>query len=143
MTRFLCDTSGLVAAVCSWHEHHSRTVAELERRADANEELVLAAHSLVETYSVLTRLPAPGRLRAGDAIALIEANWRDAPVVHLTARETWEVLRDAERRGITGGRTYDLLIATAALKARASAILTWNLRDFALFDAEIDVKTPR
>ena len=143
MTRFLCDTSGLVAAVCSWHEHHARTIAELERRADAHEELVLAAHSLVETYSVLTRLPAPGRLAAGDAVALIEANWRNTPVVHLTASETWGLLREAERRGVAGGRTYDLLVAAAAVKARAATILTWNLRDFEFFDGEIDVKAPR
>ncbi len=142
MTRFLCDTSGLVAAVCSWHEHHERTRAELERRAEGDAQLVLAAHSLAETYSVLTRLPTPGRLEAKDAIALIEANWRDTPVVHLTARETWGALREAERRGATGGRTYDVLIATAALKAGASTILTWNLRDFAIFADEIEAAAP-
>ena len=142
MTRFLCDTSGLVAALCSWHEHHARTVAELEWRASADEQLVLAAHSLVETYSVLTRLPPPGRLRASDAIALIEANWRDTPVVHLTGRETWGVLRDAERRRAKGGATYDMLIAASALKAGATTIVTWNLRHFALIDGEIEVQAP-
>ena len=108
----------------------------------ADEQLVLAAHSLVETYSVLTRLPPPSRLRASDAIALIEANWRDAPVVHLTGDETWGVLRDAERRGVTGGRIYDMLIARAALKAGASTILTWNLRDFEVFDGVIGIRAP-
>lgn len=142
MTRFLCDTSGLVAAVCSWHQHHERTRADLERRADGGEQLVLAAHSLAETYSVLTRLPTPGRLKAKDALALIEANWRDTPVEHLTARETWETLRMAERRGATGGRTYDVLIAAAALKARASIILTWNVRHFAFFADQIEVASP-
>ena len=142
MSRFLCDTSCLVAAICSWHEHHDRTRAELERRVGGNEELVLAAHSLAEIYAVLTRLPAPGRLRAQDALALIEANWRDSPVEHLTARETWEALRIAERRGATGGKMYDVLIAATALKARAATLLTWNVRDFRLFSAEIEVETP-
>ena len=87
-------------------------------------------------------MPAPGRLGAHDALALIEANWRNTPVTHLTAHETWEVLRDAERRGVTGGRTYDLLVAAAALKAEASTIVTWNLRDFALFESEINIKVP-
>ena len=88
VTRYLCDTSALVATVCSWHEHHARTLAEIERRERAGEELVLAAHSLAEAYAVVTRLPAPNRLRSRDAIALLEANWRETPVVHLTASET-------------------------------------------------------
>ena len=68
MARYLCDTSALVAAVSTWHERHDRTRTELQRRTDAGEELVLAAHSLVETYAVLTRLPGH-RLRVDDAIA--------------------------------------------------------------------------
>ena len=99
MTRYLCDTSVLVATVCSWHEHHARTVVELERRERAGEELVLAAHSLAEAYAVLTRLPAPNRLRSEDAIELLEANWRETPVVHLTAAETWRTLRTAAAAG--------------------------------------------
>ena len=83
MTRYLCDTSALIAAVSSWHEHHDRTCVEIERRKRSNEELVIAAHSLAETYAVLTRLLAPHRLRAADAIALIESNWRDTPIMHL------------------------------------------------------------
>ncbi len=142
MRRYLCDTSGLVAAVCSWHEHHERTRAELERRADANEQLVLAAHSLAETYAVLTRLPAPNRLRATDAIALIELNWRNTPVVQLTAHETWKSLREAQRHGLMGGQMYDVLMAMAALKAHASTIVTWNVRHFAAFAGQIGIEAP-
>lgn len=142
MTRYLCDTSVLVAAVCSWHEHHGRTVAELERREGAGEELVLAAHSLAEVYAVLTRLPAPNRLRSEDAIALLEANWRGTPVVQLTATEVWRALRRAQRRGVIGGQTYDMLIAACALKAGASTIITWNVRHFATAAREIDVEVP-
>lgn len=142
MTRYLCDTSGLVAAVCTWHEHHDRTRTELQRRADAGEELVLAAHSLVETYAVLTRLPGQGRLRVDDAMALIEANWRDTPVVHLTPKETWGALHQARRRSLAGGQMYDVLVAVAALKTGASTILTWNVRHFTPFADEISIDAP-
>ncbi len=142
MTRYLCDTSGLVAAVCTWHEHHDRTRTELQRRADAGEKLVLAAHSLVETYAVLTRLPGPGRLRVDDAMALIEANWRDTPVVHLTTTETWGALHQARRRSLAGGQMYDVLVAVAALKTGASTILTWNVRHFTPFAYEISIVAP-
>lgn len=114
----------------------------MDRRGRAGEELVLAAHSLAETYAVLTRLPAKNRLRSGDAIALLDANWRETRVVHLTARETWRALRQAQRRGVIGGRTYDMLIAACALKAGASTIITWNVRHFAPMGREIAIELP-
>ena len=52
------------------------------------QELILAAHSLAETYAVLTRLPPPNRLRGKDALALIEENWAGNPIVHLTGRDS-------------------------------------------------------
>lgn len=140
--RFLCDTNVLVAAVCSWHEHHERTRAGVDRRKGVGEELVLATHTLSEAYAVLTRLPSPHRLRSGDAIALLEANWREAPVVHLTAAETWCALREAHRRGVTGGQTYDLLMAECARKAGAATIVTWNARHFAMAARGIGVEAP-
>ena len=143
MSTYLCDTSCLVAAISSWHEHHERTRAELDRRSNRGDQLVLAAHSLAETYSVLTRVPAPHRLRGRDALATIEANWGATPTVHLTGAETLAALREAVRLGTVGGRIYDTLIAQAALKALADAILTWNLRDFALFTPHIRVEAPR
>ena len=142
MTRYLCDTSVLIATVCSWHEHHARTIAEFERRERAGEELVLAAHSLAEAYAVLTRLPAPNRLRSKDAIDLLEANWRETPVLHLTAAETWRTLRRVQQQGVIGGQTYDMLIAACALKAGATTIITWNVRHFGVVAREIDVEAP-
>lgn len=131
-----------MASVCAWHEHHHKTRAELQRRTDAGEKLVLAAHSLVETYAVLTRLPGSGRLHVDDAIALIEANWRDTPVVHLTSTETWGALRQARHRSLSGGQMYDVLVAVSALKAGVSTIVTWNVRHFAAFADEIGVVAP-
>ncbi len=97
---------------------------------------------MAETYTVLTRLPGPNRLRSGDAIALLEANWRETPVVHLTAAETWDALRRAQRHGAIGGQTYDMLIAACALKAGASTIITWNVRHFAAAAPEIGIEAP-
>ena len=142
MSRYLCDTSALVAAVSSWHEHHDRTCAEIERREHGKEEMVIAAHSLTETFAVLTRLPAPHRLRVTDAIDLIESNWRDTPTVHLTGAEMWSALREAQRRTMSGGRMYDVLIALAALKAEATTTITWNVRHYEAFAPSIAVQAP-
>lgn len=143
MSRFLCDTSCLVAAVCGWHEHHTRTVAELEGRARNGDELVIASHSLVETHAVLTRLPSPHRLTPATAITLLEANWRSADVIHLTAEETWRALRKASRLGVAGGQCYDAVIASCAEKAAASTLLTWNVRHFSQFSNGLRAVGPR
>jgi predicted nucleic acid-binding protein len=49
------DTSVFVAAFASWHEKHALALAAVQA-VD-----VVIAHCLVETYSVLTRLPTPHR----------------------------------------------------------------------------------
>ena len=97
------------------------------------EELVVAAHSLAEPYAVLTRLPSPHRLRAEDAMALLEANWRATRAVYLPVEETWRVLREAQQLGTTGGQTYDVIIAAGASKTGALTLVTWNLRHYAEF----------
>ena len=142
MTRYLCDTSVLVASVCDWHQHYSLSRNEILGRTQAGQELVLAAHSLAETYAVLTRLPGHYRLPPEAAIALIQRNWLETPTIHLDGREVWDALGEAYRQGATGGRTYDLLIAHCAIKAGASALVTWNLRHFAAFANRLNVVTP-
>ena len=144
MSAYLLDTSCLVAAACTWHAHHRATKREIERRAAAGETAVLAAHSLAEAYSVLTRLPEPHRLRPADALALIEANWSAAPLVALTGAEYRRVLRRCRDAAIGGGAVYDALLAACARKARVETVLTWDAAGFERFleDAPA-VKAPR
>jgi toxin FitB len=133
VSRYLLDTSCLVAAVCTWHEHHRATVAELEKRRGAGQTAVLAAHSLAEAYSVLTRLPEPHRLRPEPALALLTANWGRTPLMALTGAEYWATLRKCRDAGIGGGPVYDALIAACARKARVTMVLTWDRSGFERF----------
>jgi predicted nucleic acid-binding protein len=93
---------------------------------------------------VLTRLPEPHRLRPGDALAVLEANWSQARTVALTApdyRATLKRCRDAE---IGGGAVYDALIAACARKARVAELVTWNVAHFERFlEDEPLVVSPR
>lgn len=133
---FFVDTSCIVAALCTWHTYHAPAAAEIERRLGARERLATAAHALAETYAVLTRFPAPHRLSPADALALLEGNFIDrAQVVALDAGGYRALLRRAGTEGISGGRTYDALIAECALKARAGVLLTFNARHFAHLEA--------
>jgi predicted nucleic acid-binding protein len=141
--RFLPDASCLVAAVCSWHERHAPTVAELARRALRREGIVMAAPALVETYAVLTRLPSPYRLRPADALAVMEGNWSRVEVAALASEDVWPLLRELPDRGIAGGSTGDAMVAACARKARVDVILTWNVADFERVAEGIEVQSPR
>lgn len=121
----------MVAAVCTWHERHLAAVTDIERRLQRGERLAIAGHSLVETYAVLTRLPAPHRLAPADAWALVEANFiKSATVVTLGGAAYTALLGRAAAMGIGGGRTYDRVIAACAAQGKVDALLTLNPRHF-------------
>jgi toxin FitB len=133
-----------VAVVCSWHGHHDATRREIERRYAAGEELVLPAHSLDETFSVLTRLPEPHRLSPEDALALIEANWGETRLVALTGPDYRWALRRCRDASIGGGAVYDALMAACARKARVATLVTWDVANVERFlEDEPVVATPR
>lgn len=135
--RFLPDTSCIVAAVSSWHSDHEATVEEIQRRLSKGEEMVTAAPSLVEAYAVLTRLPASHRLMPADALRVIEASFMtDRRIVALASFDYVRLLRTAPSVEVSGGRTYDAVIAQCALKARARFLLTLNEDHFRHWESE-------
>lgn len=132
MPRFLPDSSTMVAALCAWHEHHSRATAELERRLNAGQRLVSAAPALVETYSVLTRLPPPRRLSPATARTLLESNFmgETVDVIALNAEGYHHLIDTAPNDGIGGGRIYNAVIAACATSGGVDVLLTFNEHDF-------------
>lgn len=144
MTVVVLDSSCLIAAACDWHVHHKLTVEEIERRRRARDSLLLAVPALVEAYSVLTRLPPAHRLSPKDAAHVLHASWSRSESVALSAEEYWTLLRGESSRGVGGGRIYDAVIAHCARKARAGALLTWNVDHFAPFAGEgLTISRPR
>ncbi len=101
------DTSLVVAAFASWHERH-----EAARRA-LDGGLRLIEHCAVETYSVLTRLPPPHR--AGGTIVrdFLSARF-PLPLLRMSPRAYRDFVRGLPDRGVTGGATYDALVAATA-----------------------------
>ncbi len=145
MPGFLPDTACIVAALSGWHEHHELAATEIERRRARGETMFLAARSLIETYSVLTRLPRPRRLAPADALALIEDEFlRRATVVTLGEAAYTELLRRVVREGVAGGRVYDAVIAACARAATVDILLTFNERDFTpLVGRDMMIVVPR
>jgi len=136
MPGFSPDTSCIVAAVCGWHENHTPAREAINRRLGQAEIMLVAGPALIEAYAVLTRLPAPHRLAAADAVALLDSNFIAlGRVVALDAGAYRTLVRQAPGDGITGGRTYDAVIAACALKGKATTLLTLNEQHFAQFAA--------
>jgi predicted nucleic acid-binding protein len=134
MSRFLPDTTVMIAAICGWHEHNHRAVRALEARLARGDILLAAAPALIETYAVLTRLPPPHRLAPSDAATLVQANFANGvETVALDAAGYRRLLQDAPHERIAGGRIYDRVIAACAMVAEAATLLTFNTRDFAPF----------
>lgn len=97
------DTSVVVAAFSTWHEQHRAA-----RRA-LDDEPAIAAHSLVESYSVLTRLPAPFRAPGELAGAFLLDRF---PGGGLHPRG--DVIAALAAADVVGGAAYDGLIALVA-----------------------------
>jgi predicted nucleic acid-binding protein len=92
----------------------------------------VSAHSILETYAILTRLPRVPRISSIQASTLIADNIvKYFSVVALTGKEYSELSSRLGQNNIVGGKVYDLLHLACAEKCAADRIYTFNVRDFA------------
>jgi predicted nucleic acid-binding protein len=129
--RVFCDTSVLVAALVPSHEHHEPAFSLLERIRSGRLQGFIAAHSLAEMYSVLTRMPLSPPLLPELVALLIEDNILPAFSIRtlLEADYVRVVLETAKDR-VPGGMIHDALILACAVKAKADRIYTFNVGHF-------------
>ena len=129
--KVLFDTSVLVAAMVVPHPMHEAARPWLKRAKLGQLTFLVAAHTLAETYSVLTALPLQPRISPAVANQLLAENIKPhAHVVTLNAAEYWSVVNKMVTLGLSGGAIYDALIAKAAQKGGADRLLTFNGKDF-------------
>jgi predicted nucleic acid-binding protein len=114
------DTSVVVAAFASWHEGHASAAAALARRPR------VPAHVLLETYSVLTRLPPPHRAPAGLVAAFLAERFSAPPLV-LRGVEHARLVGRAAETGIVGGSIHDALVG-ATVRHAGARLLTRDRR---------------
>jgi predicted nucleic acid-binding protein len=126
-TTVAIDTSVAVALLMSSHVAHHEV-----RHRLGGQRLVLTQHSLVETYSVLTRLPGDARVAAADAVHLIEANF--GPPALIPKKTTAAIPALLAGHNIVGGAVYDALVALAA-RSNALPLATRDLRAAATYRA--------
>ncbi len=108
----LVDTSVAVALSVQDHASHDRVSAEL-----TGYTLGLSGHAAFETFSVLTRLPAPLRRDAPTVQRLLDTNFPATRFLSETA--TANLFPRLAGLGISGGSVYDALVAAAAVAADA------------------------
>src|SRR5215469_4451532 len=127
MTAFF-DTSVLVPIFYGDHIHHR---ASMQRFIQFNKSTgCCGAHSLVEVFSTLTRMPGKYRIGPEQAMLFIGSIRERLSVIALDADEYASALEASAALGIAGGAIYDAMLAHCALKSKAEAIYTWNERHY-------------
>ena len=120
------DTSVLVSGFASWHESHDSAVRALRRG------VALIAHTAVECYSVLTRLPPPHRV----APAVVRSFLADSAFdryLTLDGPAHRRMIEELAAHGISGGATYDALVGLTA-KSGGAVLLTHDQRAVATYE---------
>lgn len=128
------DTSVIVPSILAWHALHSKAAAAL---ADVRQ---VPAHALVESFSVLTRLPAPRALRPSQAQQVLLRAFPETPLT-LGAMGHVAIIRRLADGDIGGGRVYDAIVGGAAAEAKVR-LLTADRRAvpiYALVGAEFEL----
>lgn len=120
------DTSVAVAAALPWHEAHVAALDALPRT-----KTTLLAQVGIETYSVLTRLPAPQRVPSALARDYVTEMFTLPPFT-LTPDGHRRLLDLAAAEAITGGAVYDALVGATAQEAGAT-LLTLDRRAVATY----------
>ena len=107
------DSSVVIAAFASWHEHHAIARTAMAARPR------LIAHAAVESYSVLTRLPPPHRASPDIVHAFITGRFTE-PFLILSETGYQELLAAVAAGQILGGPANDALIAFTAAEHNAT-----------------------
>ena len=120
------DSSVAVAAFGDWHRLNESA------RAVLDEDAVLPAHALLETYSVLTGFPPPHRA----APDLVDT-WLDHSFPTILqpppAQEQRALVRRLAATGHIGGAVYDAVVALTA-KLGGAVLVTADIRAARIYD---------
>ncbi|MFP4438470.1 MAG: PIN domain-containing protein [Chloroflexaceae bacterium] len=129
--RILPDTSVLVAAMVNAHPAHGRALPWLQRIRAGTVTGIVAAHSIAETYAVLTRLPVQPRITPHLAYQVILHNvLQICTIIALTPDDYRQIVADLAGAGLAGGVTYDVPAVYTAKQALVDQIVTLNVKDF-------------
>ena len=112
------DSSVLIAGFLPAHTSHPQALAALRQVRDEGR---LVAHTVAETYAVLT---APGGPAAapGETVLAYLSQFLERDAIAITTPVYLETLTRLSRASLAGGAVYDGLIAAAAREAGARLV---------------------
>jgi predicted nucleic acid-binding protein len=113
------DTSVLVAGFIPSHKFHEAAISAL---VEVHDDGCLVAHTMAETYSVLSAPSGPYRVEPGAVVAYLDQFVDRATPIQprpQAYREALDLLAGEDRGG---GAIYDALIALAARDASATLV---------------------
>ena len=129
--RTALDTSVVVPALLDWHDHHARALAAVVEWRGAGRRLVVPIPALIQSYSVMTRLPRRWRVTPDTARSLLSnAFAAGADLVAQNGDAAWSLFDRVVSKGVAGGGIHDADILACAERAGAKRLLTLNPVDF-------------
>ena len=124
------DSCILVAGIHANHPLHAVAANWLIRNISES-KLFVTHHSIIETYAVLTRLPAGLRITGPEAKQLLESTVRpNFQIAGFSASSIWDCIDALVNRSAVGGQSYDTFIVEILIKAGVDAIATFNTSHF-------------
>ena len=119
------DTSAIVAAHAKAHPQFTWADEQIQ----AARQPALCAHSLAESYAVMTGHPhlryPPAQVR--EVLTHLTRTWT---VLSLEPDDYLAAMTRCQDLGLQGGAVYDTLIAQVALRAEAVGLVTLNAKHF-------------
>ncbi|HEY4362113.1 MAG TPA: PIN domain-containing protein [Bryobacteraceae bacterium] len=124
------DSSFIIHLLRSGTPQHQATWGCYQKLREAGATFVVSDHALLESFSVMSRSPAPTGLPPIEAEQVLREGCAGMEIAPTRTGLAWDTIRQTLSRGHWGGRVYDAVIALAVYEAGARLLLTWNVRHF-------------
>lgn len=136
------DSSIVIASVHANHPLHKPSSLWLNSVFE-NHEAIIAPHSILESFAVLTRLPSPYRVSPVEAQTVLrETLFPNAGIAPFTESSIWDALDRFAEIPVHGGATYDAFIINILIDAGVEYIATYNVTDFRRLAGAVPVTNP-
>lgn len=134
--KVLFDTSVLIAAMTAKHPKHQLALSWAVRANKQDIQAYMSTHALAELYSVLTGHPQ-WRISPGACQQSLTIIQKTIQTVSLSTEDYIWIIDRMAKLGLSGGTTYDLIHAKAALNSGVDHLLTLNDKHFSRLGKDI------
>jgi predicted nucleic acid-binding protein len=124
------DSSFIINLLRTGTAQHRATWECYQKLREDGATFVVSDHALLESFSVMSRAPAPTGLPPIEAERVLREGCGEMEIAPTRTGIAWDTIRHTLSRGHWGGRIYDAVIALAIYEAGARLLLTWNVRHF-------------